>query len=61
MNYFIEEVFSNEPLVATGVAWFLAQLLKTFTSTIREGKFDFKWFVIFVLISMIYIKIESEV
>lgn len=46
MNYFIEEVFSNEPLVATGIAWFLAQLLKTLISTIREGKFDFKWFVL---------------
>lgn len=39
------EIFSNQPLIATLVAWFFAQSLKIIINTIKEHRFDFRWFV----------------
>lgn len=43
MSTSLNEILYNQPLIATAVAWFLAQLLKTIIDAVKEGRFDFKW------------------
>jgi acid phosphatase family membrane protein YuiD len=43
MNTSLNEILYNQPLIATAVAWFLAQLIKTIIDAIKEHRFDFKW------------------
>jgi hypothetical protein len=42
---FLNEIFSNQPLIATFIAWLVAQCLKIVIRVIKEHKIDFRWFV----------------
>jgi len=43
---FLNELFSNQALIATLIAWFFAQSVKVITDVIREKKFKFKQFAL---------------
>lgn len=46
MNDILNEIFSNQPLVAAFIGWFSAQILKIIVNIIREHRFDFKWLIL---------------
>jgi len=41
---FLNELFSNQVLIATLIAWFVAQLVKVIKDIIKERKFKFRQF-----------------
>jgi len=45
MEPFLKDILANQPLIATFVAWFLAQTLKIIINIIRGHRFDFRWFI----------------
>ena len=43
MSDFFDQLFSNEILITTLLAWVLAQLIKVTIGIIRNKRFDFRW------------------
>jgi acid phosphatase family membrane protein YuiD len=41
MNNLIIDLISNQALLASGLAWFVAQTIKATVLTIKKGKFNF--------------------
>jgi len=42
---FFTQLIQNRVLLATFLAWLIAQSLKVFLGVIRQKKFDFRWFI----------------
>lgn len=42
---FFNELLSNQPLIATFIAWFVSQFLKIIIKVVKKNKIDFKLFV----------------
>ena len=41
----ISQLFRNDILLITVIVWFSTQLIKVLLGTVREKRFDFRWFI----------------
>ena len=43
MSYFFDQLFKNQVLITTLLAWVLAQLIKVTIGVVKNRRFDFRW------------------